>query len=73
MGNPAEATREEVAEFKRVMEALRRCGRVPLGILAYNVEKEEFTLTRFPNLSLEEIDALLQTINMQVRRPGVKK
>jgi hypothetical protein len=73
MGSPAEVTWEEVAEFRKVMEALRGCGRVPLGILAYNVEREEFTLTRFPNVSLDEIDALLRTIKMQVRQTGVDK
>lgn len=73
MGSPAEVTWEEVTEFRKVMEALRGCGRVPLGILAYNVDGEEFTLTRFPNVSLEEIDALLQTIKMQVRQTGAKK
>jgi hypothetical protein len=73
MGNPAEVTEAEVAEFREVMKALRGCGRVPLGILAYNVEKEEFTITRFPNVSLDEIDALLRTINMHVPRNGAKR
>jgi len=69
---PPEATLDEVAEFKKVMEALRGCGRVPLGILAYNVEKQEFTITRFPNVSLNEIDALLRTVNLHVPQTGAK-
>lgn len=66
MADPAEVTSSEVAEFVKSMEALRECGRVPLGILAYNVERREFTITRFANVYLEEIDALLRTISLQV-------
>ncbi len=73
MGSPAEVTWEEVAEFRKVMESLRGCCRVPLGILAYNVEKEEFSITRFPNVSLDEMDALLRTIKMRVSDPGANK
>lgn len=69
---PQETTSEEVAEFRKAMDALRGCGRVPLGILAYNVEKQEFTLTRFPGIGIDEVDVLLKTIKMQVTQTGTK-
>jgi hypothetical protein len=39
-------------------------GEVPLGLISYNAESEEFSLYIFENQSPEEVDALLRKIGL---------
>jgi hypothetical protein len=47
------------------LEKLRDEHRVPLGILSFDMEKEEIFLTLFPGLSTEEVNALLIKIGIK--------
>lgn len=73
MDTPEELQKKETQDFEENMRNLRRCGRVPLGILSYDVENEEFTITRFANTSLEDLDALLRTVGFHAGQPRKKK
>lgn len=47
------------------VEELRDQNRVPLGILSFDMNKEEIFLTLFPGTTPEEVNALLEKIGIK--------
>lgn len=46
------------------IQKLRDKGRVPLGIITYDVEQERLSLILFPDVNMEEANALLETLGI---------
>jgi hypothetical protein len=62
IGEPGTATVETV------LERLRDDGKVPLGILSYDVEKQRVTIDLFWTVDMEETNALLEQFGLVVNR-----
>ena len=60
IGEPGTATVETV------LERLRDDGKVPLGILSYDVEKQRVTIDLFWTVDMEETNALLEQFGLVV-------
>ena len=53
--------------LSEAIEALRKKGKVPLGVIAYDIENESVTLLLFPDVKdMEEANALLAQIGVKV-------
>lgn len=54
-------------DLTAALEELRKKGKVPLGVIAYDVETETLTLFLFPDVKdMEEANALLAQIGVKV-------
>lgn len=62
----AKSGESETIKLATVIERLRDAGRVPLGIVSYNVEKERMDLHLFWNIDSEEANALLEKAGLEV-------
>jgi hypothetical protein len=45
---------------------LQEVGVVPLGVLSFDVENDKFVISRFNDVSTEELNALLQKLNVHI-------
>jgi hypothetical protein len=62
----AHLTKAQFQDFKEMIDVLRNSGAMPLGLIAYNVERDAFIFTAFTGIDLAEVNALLDKIHMQV-------
>jgi hypothetical protein len=54
------------ATVETVLERLRDAGKVPLGILSYDVDKDRVTVDLFWNVDMTEVNALLEKFGLVV-------
>jgi hypothetical protein len=54
------------ATVETVIERLRDAGKVPLGVLSFDVEKDRVTLDLFWNVDMTEVNALLEKFGLVV-------
>lgn len=47
-------------------------GCIPLGVLYFNVEKEQFEVQRLPGVAEEDVNALLEKIGLVMLTPKEK-
>jgi hypothetical protein len=50
-----------------LLKEIRDAGRVPLGVVSYDVEREEFVLSMCPDVSWEELNALLEKLRLRFK------
>lgn len=62
IGEPGTAT------IATVLERLRDDGKVPLGILSYDVEKQRVTIDLFWTVDMQETNALLEQFGLVVNK-----
>ena len=53
--------------INELLNALRKEGRVPLGVVSYDVEREEFIIQMCPDVSESELRALLAKLRISFR------
>lgn len=46
------------------IQKLRDKGRVPMGVITYDVEQERLSLILFPDVNMQEANALLATVGI---------
>jgi hypothetical protein len=56
--------------IREALDEIRNAGRVPLGVLSYDVAQEDFSLYLCPDVDSSEVNALLAKLDLQfnVRR-----
>jgi|HubBroStandDraft_2_1064218.scaffolds.fasta_scaffold10866_5 hypothetical protein len=52
--------------LSEAIEKLRKDGRVPIGVVTFDVNQERMSLILFPDVNFAEAHALLATIGMEI-------
>lgn len=55
----------QTIKLSTVIERLRDCGRVPLGIVSFNVEKDRIDLHLFQSIDPDEANAILEKFGLE--------
>ena len=53
--------------INELLNALRKEGRVPLALLSFDVDKQEFIVQMCPDISESELKALLAKLKLSLR------
>jgi len=52
---------------KQVLERMGRKNKVPLGVICYNMDKEELQIMLFAGVEPEEVNALLHKLKIKIQ------